>query len=525
VQLPLFPSLIRDQIGALEAPPCAGPGSLIAELDEEATAVRCPFNRLGEPPWSQAVGLIHAHRAQLVPPADYWESIADWQHLLTADSAARLGQPRVDLSGIDWWVLGTISDIAARFEEQNTSSAGAPGGGAGAKQYLLAEISSAALSSLQSSLDAAIREREEIASLPLEDALRLQLTHLLKDQSELRRETLFRRWGLHGAGVLTLEGCGDLLGITRERVRQLEARTLERASALTAPQAELLVGQLRRALPIAVAELDEVALSTGLVGKRHTASSLKACLELAGIEWPFVVKDETLFDQESLSEYLDFVSVTRSVTSAVRPFGLATRLQISDKISATGSKVDVREALTFLNAHDLGANWWFIPTANPSRTHPLTKVLQKLIVVSGERVAPNDFAEAVGRRVDFYNKSNGADLELPTAEVLISACRQLDEIEVVDTGVELTFDARISDPTEILSEIEWALVDIVNEQPGSIVDRPTLISEAEVRGLNLDTVSVYSTYGPILKRVARSVWGLRGVPVDQQELAALQAEM
>jgi len=58
--------------------------------------------------------------------------------------------------------------------------------------------------------------------------LRRQATELLGLLNERQRETIRLRFGLDGAGERTLEEVGKLIGVTRERVRQIELRALDR---------------------------------------------------------------------------------------------------------------------------------------------------------------------------------------------------------------------------------------------------------------------------------------------------------
>jgi RNA polymerase nonessential primary-like sigma factor len=54
------------------------------------------------------------------------------------------------------------------------------------------------------------------------------LAHWLDQLSEQQREVVEHRYGLHGHGRRTLEEVGRLLGVTRERVRQIQLSALNR---------------------------------------------------------------------------------------------------------------------------------------------------------------------------------------------------------------------------------------------------------------------------------------------------------
>ena len=54
------------------------------------------------------------------------------------------------------------------------------------------------------------------------------LSDWLKQLTAQQREVVEHRFGLHGHGRMTLEEVGNLLGVTRERVRQVQLAALAR---------------------------------------------------------------------------------------------------------------------------------------------------------------------------------------------------------------------------------------------------------------------------------------------------------
>ena len=70
-------------------------------------------------------------------------------------------------------------------------------------------------------LGAALKAREDLASV-------------LRDLPDSERNVLGWRFGLSGEAPMTLEAIGRKLGVTRERVRQIESAALERVRRLMA---------------------------------------------------------------------------------------------------------------------------------------------------------------------------------------------------------------------------------------------------------------------------------------------------
>ena len=60
------------------------------------------------------------------------------------------------------------------------------------------------------------------------EAMQTQIQEWLQELSDKQREVVEHRFGLHGREVATLEEVGNELGVTRERVRQIQLEALKR---------------------------------------------------------------------------------------------------------------------------------------------------------------------------------------------------------------------------------------------------------------------------------------------------------
>ncbi len=77
---------------------------------------------------------------------------------------------------------------------------------------------------------AAVREREPDQQLNREE-LRCRIREWLLELPEKHREVIYRRFGLNGFDRDTLENVGKEIGLTRERVRQIQIEALKRLRA------------------------------------------------------------------------------------------------------------------------------------------------------------------------------------------------------------------------------------------------------------------------------------------------------
>jgi RNA polymerase primary sigma factor len=76
--------------------------------------------------------------------------------------------------------------------------------------------------------DSIVEPFEEVFSMTLQDTL----AHVLKNLSEREITIIKLRYGLNGEGPRTLEETGKLLGITRERVRQIQEKAIQKLKEL-----------------------------------------------------------------------------------------------------------------------------------------------------------------------------------------------------------------------------------------------------------------------------------------------------
>ena len=73
---------------------------------------------------------------------------------------------------------------------------------------------------------------EDVEKEVVEEELHKQLESLMNVLDEREKEIIKHRYGLEGVEPKTLNEVGEMLGISRERVRQLENRALKKLRAL-----------------------------------------------------------------------------------------------------------------------------------------------------------------------------------------------------------------------------------------------------------------------------------------------------
>ncbi|MEJ2107233.1 MAG: RNA polymerase sigma factor RpoS [Acidiferrobacteraceae bacterium] len=85
----------------------------------------------------------------------------------------------------------------------------------------------------RSLLDAIADESVEDPAMVMQSGdIQIQVVNWLNELSEKQRQVVERRFGLNGHEVATLEEVGEEIGVTRERVRQIQVEALKRLRAI-----------------------------------------------------------------------------------------------------------------------------------------------------------------------------------------------------------------------------------------------------------------------------------------------------
>jgi len=129
----------------------------------------------------------------------------------------------------EWWIKQAMREALKNWQRQKTI----PVQGEGGRHYRAITISlDYKKPGMRGCLGALIpsRDQDEVRGFPKDDINRERLANALRTLDERRRMVITRRFGLDGYDPATLEGVGEILGVTKERVRQLESTALGKLS-------------------------------------------------------------------------------------------------------------------------------------------------------------------------------------------------------------------------------------------------------------------------------------------------------
>jgi hypothetical protein len=371
------------------------------------------------------------------------------------------------------------------------------------------------------------RRVEEIATLPLEHQLRDFLGALSRFEGE-RLSALIDRLGWGGRPALTLEEAGQRLEITRERMRQLQERVLDRLKAISFP---IFMPALDEALRVLadVSPIDAASASTVLkqLGISEIAFHPECVIDAAvacGRRPPIqlqTIKKKTLVAAAPIP---DADMILRVAYRQAHASGASNAGEVLDEMRAKGTAVNegaVRHVLReFSEVQYLEDEWFCHRPANPERDR-LRNVTRKILSVASP-IELGIIREGL-RREYRYRGHRGLktwSLVVPPRSVL-RAYYDLHPEFIVEDGDMI----RPNEPLDYRIELalnDAILVDALRSSPACVLDRAGLATECIRRSMNVNTFNIYLTYSPVILHLGTDVWSLRGVRVDPAAVEAVR---
>ncbi len=382
---------------------------------------------------------------------------------------------------------------------------------------------------LESAIPKVRLEYDRIDALQLDVALREYMSALMRRATGPRLDALIARFGWAGRPPLTLEEAAKKIGVTRERIRQIQNRILNRM-----PDHEIVMPALDRAIEIvqSSAPLSVEAAKNLLVEHRisqqrfHPASLLEVCKTCRRTP-PFQIArtNQREFVTSSSTQAfaipiirIAYIQAGASGVSNVQELieeCLQKRIRVTEK--------DVREVLSRLsNVEFLNGDWFWRPDGKRERNR-LRNVTRKMLSVASS-IGLGDLREGIRREYSWRvtrSSTGGWRLFVPSRPVLEAFYRANPEFVVSEAGFVSSVEPL--DYRDELARTDQILVRVLRASPTCILDRAGFAKGCIESGMNENTFSVYSSYSPIIEHLGTDLWTLRGVHVDPAAVEAIRA--
>jgi hypothetical protein len=343
----------------------------------------------------------------------------------------------------------------------------------------------------------------------LEDALDAWLASVMPSLDVARRRAVARRLGWQGRRVPTLQEAGDEVGLTRERIRQLQLKTLGRLRRSKSPPFRELFDRAVLSLTIDGSPVTpNVRLAeAGLTRDILPVSGVRLLWELLGQAGSFDGYMRQL--EPTLIQAADLSRRARALTRSV---GVASIEWLSDELGHAVPPATVRQVLSYEPwPRFLDSVWFYDPTAPQGRVR-LANIATKLAAACGP-LEFRDVEDALDRQ-----RRLGRLPRVPPIPVLKSYFAAHPDFVVTGDG-RLTSSTELS-PEAVLGATELILMQILQAAPDGFLDRAGFLREARAHGIDPNTFSVYTSYSVILDNPVVDVWVIRGQHVSPAVIAA-----
>jgi hypothetical protein len=385
-----------------------------------------------------------------------------------------------------------------------------------------------------------IREMvDRLNSQFLEDSL-LELLALIIGPSQPRLNAIADRLGWRGSKPTTLQDAGDSVGITRERVRQIEKRVRDRLvnRAVLLPKLDLAITLLEAATPLSESDAAKLLAERKISRRPFSPISIIELSNLLGRKTGLAfteVKGQTFLvaSDESDMGLSRCVQIARKLAGKA---GVASVFQVADEtyVEENGNSASTEQnpnpedlVRRVLNGAELGCEFlnedWFWFTDLPEGRNRLANIANRVLSVAAPQTV-SSIREGV-RRVFRYRALTAprySSLTVPPHSVIARFFQRHPDFRIDDDSMVTSI--KPLDFRQLLGDGERILVEVVRSSALGVLDRKTLVEECLRRGINENTLSVYSSYSPIIEHIGVDLWKLRGVNVDPAAIEAVRQQ-
>ena len=377
-----------------------------------------------------------------------------------------------------------------------------------------------------------IRNRiREMQNVPLEVAARELMIAVSGVKRDKHINALLARFNWDGGReAKTLEAAGTMLGVTRERIRQLQSRTLKRMPShpVVMPALDRALHCLEASPSVDPSSASELLRKEGVTkGPFHPASVLsiaRSCGKIPRLRLELVNDREVLIPDAvdySIAQLLRIAQAQASTSGVSNVFDWVSEAESRHMIKSTPEHA--RELLRGLGELEFLNEDWFW---NPKRLQDSLRQLTRKMLSVANPIEVGTLREGVKRAFRFRRISGAGRTRAPNVpprDILAAYYRAHPEFVLSDTG--LVRPAKPLDYRQELVGVEQVLARVLRASPTNVLDRTSLLEGCVAFGVNPSTLWTILSYSSIVQHIAPGVWSLRGIHVNAAAVEAIrQAE-
>ncbi len=364
------------------------------------------------------------------------------------------------------------------------------------------------------------------SELSLEQSLVQLLSSTLGNLHTPHLEALCARLGWPGSDPITLQEAGKMAGITRERVRQIEARVKRVASRNVPAAVQRMVAHLPRDEPELWSRIAHRLKQAGVTQTEWSSKSAKTVLDQCGLnEWTFVDGERDSIvgpvDNVLLNRLDETVSVARR---ACRASGAVSLGYIVGCLKSPVSVKNLRDMLLCTNDIEFISDEYCWVPRTPAKRVRIQNVAKKMLSIN-RPLSVTNIQKGLKRKFSFRNKTGNAKYVgvVPPKEVLTALFKIYPQFRV-GKGYLIDYIGKLSHEDE-LTKPERAIVGAFRKWNAKALDRQTIKEFGDDEGINMSSLEVEMTYSPIVEQIRQNVWKLVGDDVADAEVEYVQQQV
>lgn len=361
--------------------------------------------------------------------------------------------------------------------------------------------------------------------------LEAALTHFVGQTTHLRGRrlhALVRRLGWNGEPPATLEEAASCIGLTRERLRQIQKRFTDLVPnhPIFMPQLDAAISTVREAAPLTIGRASELLRDRRVAANSFHPESLLAAAELCRRPPPFEIELSSGAARVVLEHRRDLARLCLSVACKQAGASGATNVHevLAEAAAKTPSELEENDLRSFLRdcpeLEFLSEDWFWHRNGAPDRNR-LRNVTRKVLSVTSP-ISLNELREGVQRHYRIRGTRGTARWPLltPPRAVLEAFYRAHPEF-AVDSASHVSSVVQLDHRIE-LNPTERILLDTLRSSPACLLDYGSFGRACADAGMNPNTFTQYLSSSPIIAHLGTDIWSLRGVRVDAASVEALR---
>lgn len=364
----------------------------------------------------------------------------------------------------------------------------------------------------------------------LDVAKRLSLTSeilaICNRESKVTQEAVLYRLGLLSEEPMTLRAAADLVGVTHERIRQIQVKREKLlqskpympvyASAWAALNHAVMSGARK------MSDIDTELHDRGALQERDFVAQIVRLAQLRG-EQRCQIERQLGHNIIGFAPHLERLQaagafVTDFIEAQTKKHGACPRTALVDALvqhSYTAEAEDERLDLVLQAIPDLvtiqaGGHVWL---RLRSRAYTVALMARKVL-----SVAPRIRASDLRRGIQRHHRVKTVPPSTVLARIVAA---ELADWNVTIDDEWVTANKPMS-PEDTLPWLDLMFYEALSAN-GGVMARNDLFTEMKARGMNISSFGITLGYSPIIESYGRGVYGLRGAPVSPGQVEALAA--